>query len=139
MTKQAMFNIFEELKRLDLPAGQYVVVGSGTMAAKGIRESSDLDVMVTDELWNELIERYEVRSETGRSVIRLSDVVEIVCPVDSVFGNSEVVPIEEIFDKAERIQGYNFINLEHLIKIKAWMNREKDLKDIELIKNYLNQ
>src|ERR1700733_10485656 len=46
-------DIFEEVKKLHFPLGQYVIVGSGTMAAKNIRESHDIDIVVSEKLFNE--------------------------------------------------------------------------------------
>ena len=47
-------NIFSKLKELNFPIGQYVVVG-GAMAAHGIRDAHDLDILVTPTLYQELI------------------------------------------------------------------------------------
>jgi hypothetical protein len=48
--------IFKKLKELDFPLGEYVLVGSGPLAARGIREASDLDIAVTDKLWRQLFD-----------------------------------------------------------------------------------
>jgi hypothetical protein len=68
-------NIFDEIRKLDLPqvpnvpAGQtrqYAVVGSGVLAAHGIRDFKDIDLLATAEL-------YEKLPAYG---IRLSDLVD---------------------------------------------------------------
>lgn len=51
-----MENIIEKIKTLNLPPDQYVVIGSGTMAALGIREASDIDMSVLPELHKKLRE-----------------------------------------------------------------------------------
>ena len=43
-------NIIEKAKKLNFPAGEYVIVGSGTLDALGIRQANDLDVAVLPEL-----------------------------------------------------------------------------------------
>lgn len=41
--------IFENVKKFNFPIGEYVVVGSGLLAALGLREASDVDVAVTQK------------------------------------------------------------------------------------------
>lgn len=40
--------LLEELKDLDLPSGEYVVVGSGALGARSIRDPKDLDILVSN-------------------------------------------------------------------------------------------
>ncbi|MEN9342388.1 MAG: hypothetical protein RIQ54_644 [Candidatus Parcubacteria bacterium] len=44
-------NIIEEVKKLNFPIGQYVIVGSGPMAVRGLRDAHDIDIVVTRELF----------------------------------------------------------------------------------------
>lgn len=48
-------DIFEEVKNLNLPLGQYLVAGSGPIAAHGIRDYKDIDILVTENLYNKLM------------------------------------------------------------------------------------
>jgi len=41
--------------------------------------------------------------------------------------------------EADVIDGIRYVNLETMIKYKKKMGREKDFKDIKLIKNYLKK
>ena len=43
-------NIITKVKKLDLPLGQYVVIGSGIMAQLGLRAANDVDIAVTPDL-----------------------------------------------------------------------------------------
>lgn len=43
-----------EIRSLRLPADQYVVVGGAALAARGIRETQDIDLVVTPSLFEEL-------------------------------------------------------------------------------------
>ncbi len=129
----------ENLKKLNLPTDQYVVIGSGPLAVRGIREAKDIDIMVTDSLWDEMIKKYQVISnDFGVECICLENDIEIVNPKDSIFGNSVIVPKDEIFEKGDILDGIKFMSLEHLKKIKIEIGREKDLQDINLIDNFLN-
>lgn len=133
---QAIMNIFEELKRLGLPTGQYVVFGGGSMAAHGIRMPSDIDILVTNELYERLREQgwqdeEEIRPGLTRIVKDKYDVTpDISC--GSYNPNKQ-----ELIDNAKIINGIPFLPLNELIKFKKEKGREKDLKDIELIKKYL--
>ena len=49
------------------------------------------------------------------------------------------IKIEEANKSALFIEDIPFMNLNELIKFKTAMGREKDFKDIELIKEYLNK
>lgn len=128
----------EQLKKLELPVDKFVVVSSGALAVRGIREAKDLDVIVTNSLWNKLATTYQTEVENGVERIKFDNSnIEILNPAQSIFGNSGVVSVEEIFEKADIFGGIKFINLNHLKKIKLKLGREKDLKDIELIDEYL--
>ena len=48
--------ISDRVKALGFPLGQYVVVG-GAMEAFGIRPANDLDVVVTEDLFAELMRK----------------------------------------------------------------------------------
>ena len=43
----------ESLKKQNLPEGEYAVFGSAVMAVRGFREAPNIDIIVTDKLWNE--------------------------------------------------------------------------------------
>ena len=130
------------LKSFDLPASDFVIVSSGALAIRGIREAKDLDVIVTPALWNELIKTHPVGLNTWnieRVFLDKDGDIEILNPAQSIFGNSKIVPFQKIFDKADIFEGVRFMNLEHLKKIKARLGREIDLRDIELIDRYLTK
>ena len=49
-TMSRAMNVIAEVKKLRLPFGQYVVIGSGIMAQLGLREANDVDIAVTPDL-----------------------------------------------------------------------------------------
>lgn len=129
---------FENLKKLNLPTDHFVVVSSGALSVRNLRDFEDIDVVVTESLWNEMIKKYKVGINSfGVENLELESDIEILNPAQSIFGNSKIVPIKEIFEQADIFDGIKFINLDHLKKIKKELGREKDLKDIALIDNYL--
>lgn len=129
---------FESLKKLNLPTDQFIVVSSGALSVRGIRDSKDIDVIVTESLWDQLSKEYTVGVNSfGVQNLELENDIEILNPTQSIFGNSRIVPVTELFEKADIFYGIKFINLDHLKMIKKELGRERDLKDIALIDDYL--
>lgn len=132
--------VFKELNKLNLPEKQFVVIGSGIMGVLGIRESKDIDLLISKALFDELRENqdfeYRVKVFDNKERISLaykySD-IEIFFDMDTgeTFGdymNSNYL---------QEIEGMYFMKLERLLFYKNRWKREKDLKDIELINTYL--
>jgi hypothetical protein len=65
---------FEELRSLGLPVGHYVVTAGGPLGIRDIREIDDLDLMVDDELWDKLVQRYGTSQDGTR--IEISEGIE---------------------------------------------------------------
>jgi hypothetical protein len=130
-------SLIAQLNNLKLPKGKYVVVSSGALAAHGIREANDLDILVTQEVFSDLAKKHQITTHSGREVIESGD-LEIMGK-GSIFTEGEIATIEEILSSADVIDGVPYINLNLLKKFKQKMGREKDLKDIELIEKYQNK
>ena len=133
-------NIFEDVKKLNLPLGEYVVVGSGPMAARGIREYKDIDVLVTENLYKKLLnqgwKKVEINGVNGKFDVLKNGKFE----VDKRLWCANYKPdTNQIIKNADLINGVSFMTLLELIKFKTALGREKDLKDIELIKNHLKE
>ncbi len=128
-------NIIEKVKSLNLPLGQYVVIGSGIMDALGIRSAHDVDLAVLPELHQKMRESGEWNEEDRHGRIFLTkDVFE--CNPDISWDQYPTTTGQAIAT-ATTINGVPFMNLQELIKFKTALGREKDFKDIELIKSYL--
>jgi len=126
-----------ELKSFDLPADEFVIVSSGALAIRGIREAKDLDLITTPSLWDQLVKHYPVsRNEFGVERIALNEGIEILNSNQSIFGNGKTIPLQQIFDQADLFEGLKFINLKHLKVIKQKLGREIDIGDVELIDAY---
>ncbi len=134
-------NIFEEIEKLNFPSDQYIVVGSGIMAAKGIRQTKDLDIIVTPELFEKCkAEGWEVHPWTkqgipGKEWLR-KGAVEVYVQLSRKTGG---ISAKELLQNAEVINSAPFINLESLMDFKSEYGRPRDFEDIEIIKNYLLQ
>jgi len=131
-------DIFKKLKQLNLPLGQYVVVG-GAMAAHGIRPAHDLDILVTPVLYEKLLNSgYEQCKcdqciRTSRLMLK-KDGVDIL---PSLMQGNYIGDIRQLIKKADMINGYPFIKLTEFIKFKKELSRPKDKEDIMLMKDYL--
>jgi len=131
-------NIFEEVKKLSLPLGEYIVLGSGILGALGIREIGDVDLTVSPRLFRELREQgfeYGEIEFEGRMRQRITK-GNTEAYKDFWCGGKQLDTIKMIAE-AEIIDGVAFLSLTKLREIKKEMNREKDIRDIELIDAYL--
>ncbi len=124
-----------ELETLNLPIGEYVITSSAVMAARDIRDCSDLDLVVTETLFNELSKQYDVIENSGFSKIVLSENIEAL-----YFGHNpnDEYSTERQIRESEMIEGFPFQNVETCLYFKEHSDREKDKADVVLIKNYLS-
>ena len=127
-------NIFEKLKQLNFPLGEYVIVGSGPLAARGIREASDIDIAVTPKLFKELInsKKYKKVEKYGKLFLK-ADNIDIIPRLD---WDDYPTKVEEAIKTADIINGFPFLNISETIKFKKALGREKDFKDIKLLENF---
>lgn len=125
--------IFEEVEKLNLPIGQYAVVGSGVMSAYGIRQHGDVDLIITPDLFDILKDSGWELSKNKKNVIKSGN---YEADIDYKYGEYNPNP-KELIETAEIINGIPFIKLDEVIKFKKALNRDKDQDDIKLINNYL--
>lgn len=121
-------DLLSELKKLNLPDEQFAVFGSGPMAIRGLKEAKDLDIIVKNDFYNKLKEKYK---EVKPGQININN-IEIFAAWNSFIDNAE-----EVIDRADIFDGIKFIKLEDLIVWKRKLSREKDLSDIKKIRDYL--
>src|SRR3989344_669354 len=136
--------IFERVKRLNFPIGKYVVAG-GAMEAHGIRKAKDVDLIVTKELFDDLLKQgwapkpcrpNDIGKDGTKRKLRKDDVsiISEYSWLDKYFAKTE-----DLIASADIIQGIPFVSLDELLKWKKASRREKDLEDIELIEDYLKK
>jgi len=137
--QQTNHHRFAALKKLNLPIGQYVVIGSGPLGIRNLREIGDIDIVVGPELQKILAAKYGVTDD--------GQVKKIVFPEDDIEAfwegsfytqqNDDCAPtMAEIIAQAEIIDGLPFESLEHVLYFKRKIKRDKDLKDILLIEEW---
>ncbi|MDQ5938498.1 MAG: hypothetical protein QG642_188 [Patescibacteria group bacterium] len=133
-------DIFKKLKEINLPQGEYVVVG-GAITAHNIRESKDLDILVTPKLYQEL-QKQDYKACTCKQCLETSRIMLHKDDVDILpnlmFGNY-VGDTKQLIANADIIKGFPFIKLAELIQFKRELGRDKDFADIKLIEEFLNK
>ncbi len=132
-------HLFDELRKLHLPQGQYAITSSGPLGIRNLREIGDIDLIVTQELWEALSRQYGVVDDRGvRKVLLSGGMIEAFCE-DSFYSESKAPndpSVVERIQRAEIIDGLPFEALEDVLFYKRKMGRDKDLADIALIKAY---
>ena len=119
-------DIIEKLRALPYdPAGYWVITG-GAMVLYGFREEThDIDLGCTKELADRLeadgylMDRYE----DGRREFHIGEEIEIF--------------EDWLCDTVDAVDGVPVISVRGLIEMKTSLGREKDLRDIELIREKL--
>ena len=130
-------NIVDKVKSLNLPLGSYVVFGSAPLQVHGIRNSEDIDIVVTPEIYDKLKnEGWQEISVSDNKKVLIKDVFDV--GIGWSYGNYQP-DTDYLIQSAEYFDGIPFVNLEEVLKWKKEMNREKDLYDIELINKFLNK
>ena len=128
----------KELEKLNLPEGEYALWGSAPLVIAGLKESKDLDVLVSSKLWKQLAKEYPVKTfEAGN---QLGEYITIgnIDFVNHIIGFS-IEECENMIKEASLIDRYRIVSLENIIKWKRILGREKDVLDIAIIEEYLKQ
>lgn len=130
-------NIISEIKKLNLPKGEYAVVGSGPLAIRNIRPAHDIDLIVTQNIYNNLKSmgwKEENFPETKRPWVLFHGPFD----VSTSWSVNDYKPSpEQLIKDADIIDDVPFARLEDVLQWKKTCGREKDLKDVALITKYL--
>ena len=135
-----MLDFKEELAKLSLNKENSVVIGSGILNALGLKESHEVDVVVDKETLLELLRNYNVIETTNEygAILYTNGIVEFS---DRWYMDDFMKDLtyEDLIKQTTIIDGVRYIELDVLLKVKEHLRREKDIPDIELIKEYLNR
>lgn len=127
-------DIIKEVKKLNLPFGQYVVIGSGLLDALGLREADDIDIAVTKELLEKLRAEGGWKEETRyNKPFLLKENIEIIGRLN---WDDYPTPVETAIETALVIEGVPFLSINETKKFKTALGRKKDFIDIELLDKY---
>lgn len=117
----------KEIDKLNLDKNEYCIISGGVMLLYNLRDQTeDIDIKVTKKLFNELTSRFNLTKSPKFSYLyELSNNIEIAL-MD--FDKNDIVWID----------GYPVESLEKQLEWKLSNNREKDKRDIKIIRNFLD-
>jgi predicted nucleotidyltransferase len=127
-------DLFDLLRSLKLPIGDFAVFGSGPLIVRGIIEATnDLDVISRGAAWERGLEVGEL--------VTLPDGARIVSCFggDVTIGRSWAygdVDIDQLIDTAEGFDGLPFVRLEHVVRYKEIAARPKDVAHLQLLAHH---
>ena len=73
LLRELSMNIFENVKKLNLPLGKYLVLGGGVLAAHGLRNYHDIDILTTESIFEELSKNHywgKYKLKSGKIVLK---------------------------------------------------------------------
>ncbi len=127
-----MAGFTERIKQVAIPLDQMVVIGSGLLDVWGLRDADDIDLVVSQRVFDELRATGEFSEHIRYGSLCLEkDQLEIWTDWGKAASFVELAAL------ALTIDGVMFVNPAVLIARKAVRGTDKDLRDIELIATYL--
>lgn len=130
-------NLLEELEKLNIPKDKMAITSSGPLGIRNLREINDLDIIVYPEIWKVLTQKYPVLKDDNFESLYIGNIQ--VLGDGSWFTNPKYGSVKDDIDNADIIDGNRYVKLEKILTIKLHNNRDKDIKDVKLIKEYLNR
>lgn len=117
--------LFERLRGLQLPVGEFVIFGSGPLVVRGVIEAGhDLDVLCRGPAWEAVCALAPPQpSAWGVDLVNL-DEGRLTFGTRWAIGE---VDTDELIETAEIIDGLPFARLQHVIAYKRLSGRPKDL------------
>ena len=115
-----------------MPIGKYALFGSAPLGIRKLRNCRDIDIIVTEVLWNKYKEdNWEIKVTPYGSQYLLNNEIELL--KDWKPGQWD---IRKLIEEAEIIDGLPFVKIERVPEWKRLRGKEKDLEDIKTIKNF---
>ncbi len=135
-------NIRSKLNGLGLTGDNAVVVGSGILNALGIRDSNDIDVVVSEETYSRLDQGDRYTKKEKHGCVMLTDGLFEIGTSWRVLGKKQT--ISDLYENSVVIDGIRYISLEFLYAVKrSWLPdnnvRPKDVADVKLMEVYLEE
>jgi len=130
---------FSLIDALSLPKGEWVVFGGACLTARGIRDTTDLELFVTDLLYDKLKDMGWEEKVTGSTrapyVIKMHEDIPVLAFITC--GSERWRPnVEEYFSNPEVVNDVPFMPLTEMYAWKAATARPKDIDDLGLIETY---
>lgn len=126
----SIIELINQVKEMNLPQSEFAIFGSAVMAIRGMREVPNIDLIVTDKLWSELLKKGYVPDYEGfirKNMVKISNWW--------FAATRRSIPM--MIEDAETIQSLPFVKLDEVRFYKSKLNRDKDIADVKLIDIYL--
>lgn len=128
-----MSSVFDQVRSLNLPAGKFAIFGSGPIVARGLRDTVDVDVIVTDDVFDELAKdpswvKVQMRDHHDALKKEGLEIYHTWAP--------GAWDIDELIKSAEMIDGLPFVQLDAVVEWKTLRDEGKDKGDLELIEKW---
>ena len=126
--RRRLTNLFELLRSLDLPLGDYAIFGSGPLIVRGtIEGTNDLDIIARGATWDHVQEIGHVAEfEGGNLRVDMFD-ERLTFGATWKYGSFD---LDQLIDTAEIIDGLPFVRLEHVVTYKQAAGRPKDVEHL---------
>ena len=128
-------NLFDRIKELNLPTGDFAIFGSGPLIIRHIvPASNDLDIICRRQAWEDVktMGELEYLAEYDLSIVKMLD-GRLTFGSRWGIGNFDT---DELIGDAEIIDGLPFVRLEHVEHYKKISKRPKDLKHLQALESY---
>ena len=126
--------IIKRFFELNLPPEHCVVIGSGLLDALNLRESSDIDLVVSEELFVRLrqADGWQAEVKYGETVLTKGD-----AEVWLSWGSRGTPNFKQLYEQGVSIDGVRFVDPVFLLNWKKDRASDKDLRDVKLLEEYL--
>ncbi len=126
-------SIVDRVRQLDLPLEEVIVIGSGLLDVLNLRAAGDIDLLVTEALFQslKLDDSYTYGVRSGSKYLLQNDVEIWTDWGDALPDYSAAI------SQCVIIQGVAFLDPQALIREKQRMGREKDYRDIRLLEDFM--
>ncbi len=134
-------NIKNKLDELGLTSDNAVVIGSGILGALNLRESQDIDVIVTEEKFKELSNNNRFHKKRNHERKILTDDLFEIGTNWTVVGKTW--KFGDLLNYSTIINGVRYNTVKFLLDVKRrWIangeGRQKDIDDVKLMEQYLS-
>lgn len=120
----------DNVRALGLPLDQIVVIGSGLLDQLGLRQSHDIDLVVSSAVFDSVGKDSSYTfGEKGSNRFAVRDDIEI-------WDGWEEVTYDQLRETAQPLGGVLFVSTDVLIAKKTQRGLSKDLNDIKLLEEY---
>lgn len=126
--------LLDRVKRLNLPAGKFALFGSSPLAIRGIVDARDIDIIVTEDVWEEYEKKWKIMATDDGSRYLWNDEIELWRD-----WKPGIWDIEKLIKESEAIEGLPFVRLKEVMRWKKLSGRDKDKKHLMLIGEYLKK